>query len=216
MSHDTSLKWKLSQHLEYKWWQRYLRKKDVDQYLNWKTNSWNKVLETISSYLPEFQSKLILDAGCGPAGIFISLKESLVVALDPLIDKYYELPHFKPDRFQWTSFEKKQIEQLNDNNKYDIIFCMNAINHVNDVTLCYQKLIDALKPGGHLVISTDAHRHFLLKKIFQIIPGDVLHPVQLSINEYLNFLEKHQLRIVKNILYKPGNIFNYYITIATK
>jgi 2-polyprenyl-6-hydroxyphenyl methylase/3-demethylubiquinone-9 3-methyltransferase len=93
---------------------------------------------------------------------------------------------------------------------------MNAINHVNNIELCYDNLVKALKPDGYLIISTDAHKHPFLKKIFQLIPGDMLHPVQLDINEYNNFLTNRKLAIVKNILQKEEKIFDYYITIAQK
>jgi len=77
-------------------------------------------------------------------------------------------------------------------------------------------LVDSLKPNGFLVMSTDAHRYPLLKKIFQLLPGDMLHPIQLDINEYADFLEKNQMKLVKKILFKRESIFDYYILIAQK
>ncbi len=216
MTNTPRLKWKLAQNLEYKWWQRYLKNKDVSEYLQQKTNYWNKLIDSIADCLPSLNGKKILDAGCGPAGIFMALKNNEITALDPLLHKYKELPHFIPDQFPWTGFINSSIEVLNETEKYDLIFCMNAINHVNDIDLCYKNLSRALKPGGFLIISTDAHRSQLLKKIFQTIPGDMLHPIQLDINEYQHFLKQASLEIIKNILYKKEQIFHYYITIAKK
>ena len=158
----------------------------------------------------------VLDAGCGPAGIFIALNNNKVEAIDPLLDKYQNLPVFKPAHFGWTQFRNIPIEALDDKEKYDIVFCLNAINHVNDINICCKNLVDSLKPSGFLVMSTDAHRHPLLKKIFQLLPGDMLHPIQLDINEYADFLEKNQMKLVKKILYKRESIFDYYILIAQK
>ncbi len=93
---------------------------------------------------------------------------------------------------------------------------MNAINHVNDLALCYDNLINALKLGGYLVISTDAHRSGMLKKIFQWLPGDMLHPVQLGIDEYETLLTERKVQVIKNILYKREAIFDYYITVGRK
>lgn len=216
MQETATWKWKLAQTLEYKWWQNYLKKKDTNEYLQWKIHYWQDVLLQISKYVDIPNSKAILDAGCGPAGIFIALKGNTVDAIDPLLGKYQNLPHFQPEKFAWTQFESTSIEALNETEKYDIIFCMNAINHVNNIELCYDNLVKALKPEGFLVISTDAHKHSFLKKIFQFIPGDMLHPVQLNINEYNAFLTNRKLGIVKNILSKEEKIFDYYITIAQK
>ena len=158
----------------------------------------------------------ILDAGCGPAGIFIALNNHKVEAIDPLLDKYENLPVFKPANFSWTNFKNIPIELLDDKEKYEVVFCLNAINHVNDINLSCKNLVDSVKPNGFLVMSTDAHRHSFLKKIFQLLPGDMLHPIQLDINEYANFLEKNQMKLVKKILYKRESIFDYYILIAQK
>lgn len=216
MEETASWKWKLAQTLEYKWWQNYLEKKDTAEYLQWKCHYWQDVLLTISKYAEMPTGKAILDAGCGPAGIFITLKGNTVDAIDPLLDKYESFPHFKPGNYAWTQFKNIPIEELNEQEKYDFIFCMNAINHVNDIDKCYDNLVKSLKPGGYLIISTDAHKHNFLKKIFQLIPGDMLHPVQLNMEEYDEFLLKRNLAIIKNILYKQERIFDYYITIAKK
>ncbi len=87
---------------------------------------------------------------------------------------------------------------------------------MNDIDLCCKNLVDSLKPKGFLVMSTDAHRHPFLKKIFQLVPGDMLHPIQLDIEEYASFFEKNQVKLVKKILYKRESIFDYYILIAQK
>jgi 2-polyprenyl-3-methyl-5-hydroxy-6-metoxy-1,4-benzoquinol methylase len=216
LEQSPSWKWKLAQTLEYRWWHHYLQKKDTQAYLDWKIEYWEELLLTISKYVELPEGKTILDAGCGPAGIFLALKGNTVDAIDPLLDKYASFSHFQPEKCSWTHFRNIPIEQLEEIEKYDIIFCMNAINHVNNVALCYDNLVRALKPGGYLVISTDAHRHLFLKKLFQAFPGDMLHPVQLDINEYDALLTARNMEIIKHILYKEEKIFNYYITIAKK
>ncbi len=216
MEETATWKWKLAQTLEYKWWQNYLKKKDSIEYLEWKCHYWENLLQTISKNVEIPGGQAILDAGCGPAGIFIVLKDNTVDAIDPLLNKYKSLPHFQPEKYPWTQFKNIAIEDLNEDKKYDFIFCMNAINHVNDIDRCYDNLVKALKPNGHLIISTDAHRSNFLKKLFQLIPGDMLHPVQLNIKEYNALLEKRNLTIIRDILYKQERIFDYYITIAKK
>ncbi len=210
------LKWKLAQSLEIRWWKQYLGKKDVAGYLQQKMSYWDRFLKQIKPEIPVPAKLKILDAGCGPAGIFMALEGNTVVAIDPLLDKYRSLDHFRPLQYHWTSFRNEMMEKLDEENQYDLIFSINAINHVNDIDLCYNNLVKALKPGGFLVISTDAHRYKILKKIFQLFPGDALHPVQLSIDEYDSFLTRRGLTIGKRIRFKREAIFDYYITIAKK
>jgi 2-polyprenyl-3-methyl-5-hydroxy-6-metoxy-1,4-benzoquinol methylase len=212
----TTWKWKLAQKLEYKWWQRYLKKTGTEEYHQWKIKYWKDLLAVLSVYVPVTENSSIMDAGCGPAGIFMALEGNKVDAIDPLLDKYKSLPHFQPEKFAWTTFRNMPIELLDETEKYDMIFCMNAINHVNDIGLCCDNLLHSLKPNGYLVISTDAHKHSVLKKLFQLLPGDMLHPVQLDIAEYETLFTRGKADIVQQILYKEGNIFDYYITIAKK
>jgi 2-polyprenyl-6-hydroxyphenyl methylase/3-demethylubiquinone-9 3-methyltransferase len=216
MAIKKSWKWRLAQKLEYKWWQRYLKQKDIDEYHVRKRGYWQKFLAVLSDYIPIPAGARVLDAGCGPAGIFMALENNQVDAIDPLLEKYQHLAHFQPEKFRWTSYRAMMLESLDETEKYDFIFCLNVINHVNDIALCCDKLLRALKPDGYLVISTDAHRFRLLKKLFQLIPGDMLHPVQMSIAEFETVYTRGNAFVQNRILYKKGGIFDYYITIIKK
>lgn len=212
---SNSTKWKLAQTLEIKWWQNYLRDKDVEKYLSWKKDYWKNFIQKIPN-LPPLQQYQILDAGCGPAGIFTVLENNIVDAIDPLLDKYSTLPHFNSEQYKYTNFKNISIEALEVENKYDFIFCLNAINHVADIQLAYKKLANALKKDGIIYISVDAHRNNFLKKIFQFIPGDVLHPHQYNLKEYEYFLVQQGLQILPSIHIKKEPIFDYYLCIAQK
>ncbi len=211
-----NVKWKLAQKLEFLWWKRYLKKKNPSDYLLKKKQYWDRILNEIQPFVNLGRGAAVLDAGCGPSGIYMSLSDCKVNAIDPLLDKYVDLSVFQPESYPWTQFKTMPIEDLDVKNTYDVVFCMNAINHVNDLERCYQNLICALKPGGILVISTDAHRSKWLKKIFQLLPGDMLHPIQLDIDEYSAYLEKHQSSLIQKIRSKRELIFDYYILIAQK
>ena len=216
MTTNTSAKWKLAQNLELKWWKNYLKNKDRNQYLEWKCNYWSKFLFDIDKYveLPEHAS--ILDIGCGPAGIFMNLKGNHVIAADSLMQQYVNNNLLSQEKFPWVQFEQLSMEALHYTEKFDYIFCLNAINHVNNIEKCYDNLYRALKPNGFLIISTDAHKYHFLKKIFQWIPGDMLHPVQLDIYEYLTYLTSRNMTILDNSRYATEAIFDYYVTIAKK
>lgn len=213
---QSGVKWKLAQWLEYKWWQSYLKKKSTTEYLDWKSSYWNNILDTITPYVKPLENQTILDAGCGPAGIFMVLKANQVIAVDPLLDKYKNLPHFNPIHYPWVTFRNEPLENFEEKECFDIIFCLNAINHVKDIERCYDHLIDALKPGGILVISTDCHRNDVVKKIFQLLPGDMLHPIQLNLKEYNEKLTIRRMELLSTITLKREAIFDYCITVAVK
>jgi SAM-dependent methyltransferase len=218
-----SLRWKIAQAFEMRWWQHYLKNKPTADYAVWKTDYWQKLLTEIGWQPPSPQessqtvSAAILDAGCGPAGIFMALPTQKVVALDPLLDEYERnLPHFKRTDYPNTTFLSQPLESFDQYAAFDAVFCLNAINHVADLGRCFDVLVNATKKGGTLVVSIDAHNHAWLKPIFQLIPGDILHPHQYDLAEYTAMLTQRGCRIEKTLLKKKEFIFNYYVLVATK
>ncbi|GAB5552454.1 MAG: hypothetical protein Sapg2KO_20450 [Saprospiraceae bacterium] len=206
-------KWQLAQKLEIRWWQQYLRNKEVDAYLSAKKAYWHRVLREIDVSIPKHAK--VLDAGCGPAGIFMALPYCKVWATDPLMDHYQQkIPHFQTVDYPWTTFQNETLEDLNKVAEFDIIFCLNVINHVNDIKRAMDALVQAAKPGATFVLSIDAHRYPWLKTIFQTLPGDVLHPHQYALEDYRVMLEKRHCQIVQSLCLKPGRIFDYWILVA--
>jgi len=210
-----SWRWRLAQFLELRWWQGYLRKLDWADYVEAKRRHWRKVLVALDLRLNG--DERVLEAGCGPAGIFTILHEQQVDAIDPLLMAYENnLPDFSQDQFPYVHFQAMMLEQLDQKDTYDLVFCLNAINHVSNLQLATQRLAQSLKPGGTMLMSIDVHRHHFFKFIFRLIPGDVLHPQQDSLKDYVVLLEKHGLQIEKTLALKKGWIFDYVVIKAKK
>lgn len=98
--------------------------------------------------------------------------------------------------------------------KFDVVFCMNAINHVADINLAYDRLVDATKNNGYLVVSIDAHNHSFFKKLFRLIPGDILHPHQYDLDEYCDFMTARGCNIFKKQLVKKEFFFSHYVVVG--
>jgi 2-polyprenyl-6-hydroxyphenyl methylase/3-demethylubiquinone-9 3-methyltransferase len=208
------IRWKIAQAAELKWWQNYLKNKDTKSYLEWKKSYWIKFLQKCAICPP--QNTDCLDAGCGPAGIFIILENNTVDACDPLIDKYEGLDVFDKTSYANVNFFKSSIENFKFEKQYDNIFCLNAINHVADLKNSISKLSELLKESGTLLLSTDVHRHEFLKAIFRLLPGDILHPQQHSLKDYRKMIAEKNLEITAEILIKRTTIFDYYAFVIKK
>ncbi len=217
------LKWKVAQWFELRWWKGYLRGKKKQQYLEWKRNYWRGVL-SISGVSETLNStKTICDLGCGPAGIFIALPDIKITAVDPLIDAYEkQTPFFTKSDYPNVKFVRSTIEDFQTSevfktsDVYDIVFCLNAINHVHDIEKGFEKLNAVCADGGTLIVSIDAHNYSFFKYLFRLIPGDVLHPHQYDLEEYKALVEKQGMRIVKTELLKREGLFNHYLLVASK
>ncbi len=209
----TNLRWKIAQAAEIRWWQNYLNKKNKADYLKWKKEYWTNLLKETEVEIK--QSDAVLDAGCGPAGIFMIFENQRIEAIDPLLNEYDEkLNHFNPSDYPKVKFYPEPLESFQAKQSYDKVFCLNAINHVADLSLCFDKLVDFVKPGGTLIVSIDAHNYWGFKKIFRLLPGDILHPHQYDLKEYQKMLTDRKCTIQKCIAYKKEFFFDYYILVA--
>ena len=210
-----SLRWKIAQAAEIRWWQNYLKKKPKADYLIWKKKYWQTLLDKLK--LNFSKEDKILDAGCGPAGIFMILEEYSTDAMDPLLDSYEEkLTHFSKKQYPDIRFFNEPLETFSPKEKYDKVFCLNAINHVADLDLSFDRLVGFAKNGGTLIVSIDAHNYSFFKKIFRLLPGDILHPHQYDLSEYQKMLSDRGCIIEQSILYDKEFFFDYYILVVKK
>ncbi len=208
-----NLRWRCAQFFELRWWKNYLNSRDKSEYLRWKKTYWLDFLK--NSGLRLLPGAGVLDAGCGPAGIFTVLYDYKVDAVDPLLDQYAGmLPHFQPADYPYVRFFSQTLESFSPAKRYDVVFCLNAINHVANLDSSLDRLVALVQPGGYLLLSVDAHNYHWIRYLFQRLPADILHPHQFTCTEYAKMLRTRGLGIERTILIKKSGIFNYYLFVA--
>lgn len=206
--------WRLAQWLEIRWWKRYLSNKEVAPYLKDKRAYWLKLCEVLEV---EFEAKAsILDAGCGPAGLFLILEEQNVVAIDPLLDQYQNLSHFEAKNHPNILFQNTSIEDFTSNTSFDWVCCLNAINHVEDWGKGMDILSQAVNKNGQLLLGIDVHNHSWLKWIFRLFPADALHPHQHDRQDYRKALHDRGWTIKNEYTWKKGFIFDYWLVVCNQ
>ncbi len=211
------VRWKVAQFAEIRWWKKYLGPKDLSAYLSWKKNYWIELLEQILPHLKLEAGERVLDAGCGPAGINMVLTNHSVDAIDPLLDSYKEkLQMPKESAFPHVNFKNIALENVEEKDTYQAVFCLNVINHVANIKASLLNIIRAIKPGGSLVLTVDAHNWQLFRILFGLIPGDILHPHQYKLDEYKQLVENRGCVITYTKLVKREFIFSYYLLIAER
>ena len=210
-----SLRWRIAQKLELAWWRCYLARRPSTAYLRAKKRYWERLLDAAG---PELRpASRILDAGCGPAGIFLVLDGHEVVAIDPLLPAYRKhLPVFDPARYPWVVFEAYPLEHFTDAKGFDLACCMNAINHVEDWEGCLRQLHQLLRPGGRLLLSVDVHRRKGWQRLLQGTGVDLLHPHQHRQAEYLTFLGRIGFKDLSFHRIRAGKVFDHALFSARK
>lgn len=209
-------RWKAAQFAERQWWKNYLRNKSTDDYRTWKKDYWECLVHSLPDWASDRSNLDILDAGCGPAGIFMYYRKARVTAVDPLLPAYEKLPHFSSSNYPNVEFHSQRLEDYLPHARFDLIFCINAINHVQNLSAVLHRLHTSLKAGGKLVISSDVHRYKVLRRLFRLIPGDILHPHQMDEKEFRNALKAAGFQIQQGRYLRRQAIFSYLLLTAEK
>lgn len=100
----------------------------------------------------DFEGKLVCDFGCGPRGSLTWLTDTAhCVGIDVLADKYFaEFPDvIRSNGMTYVNNSENYI--LMQSQQADVLFTMNALDHVIHLEVMCNELIRILKPGGYLV-----------------------------------------------------------------
>jgi len=214
------LKWQLAQSAERKWWKHYLKTKDTQSYLSWKKAYWKNLLDQTGIDFDQYSGERVLDVGCGPAGVFIQLTHFKMDAVDPLLDYYNsQLAQFSYDLYPNVAFSAQPFETFSPPQKYKLIFCLNAINHFTHLEKSALKIVNSLDDEGCLIVSNDTHNYKLIKLLFRLFPGDILHPHQMDQQDCFElFMDKPSanMSLVTNHYMKKGVLFDHQLMVFKK
>ena len=204
----SQLRWRCAQYLEQRWWRRYLGRKDPQRYLREKRRYWEQLLDQLAAW-PSTDAA-VLDAGCGPAGIFTALHErNQVTALDPLLDRYAAWSLLHPQHYPTVRFVRASLEEADLAHDFEWIYCLNAINHVRDWQLSLDRLSEWAGSETRLLLTSDVHRHSYLWRLFRWLPGDLLHPQQHLPHHYRTALSQRGWLIEREVELRRERIFSY-------
>lgn len=164
----------------------------------------NPIKETsdnfITKNLPDLRSKSILDAGCGTGKFCAMAAErgaSFVKGIDlsPVMIEEAKR-NFPTGQFECADLSDVRIEAR----AYDVVICGLVLGHIEEQKKPLTALIDAIKPGGVLVI-TDFHPEQTAnnaKRTFKDSRSgktfEVRHTLH-SLDEYLSLLKNMGIKI---------------------
>ncbi|MCK4694257.1 MAG: methyltransferase domain-containing protein [Candidatus Cloacimonetes bacterium] len=93
--------------------------------------------------------KIVADFGCGPRGSLCWAKSaSKRIGIDVLVDKYEKFEISKHN-IEYIKNTEKSIPLPSD--YLDILFTLNAIDHVSNFDIICREIVRIIKPGGELI-----------------------------------------------------------------
>ena len=180
-----------------------MEKNKLNQWWNIKGNY--KILHKINPLRLEFilnnfdksiRKKNILDIGCGGGLIseLLAKKNANVTGID---ENIYNIKQAK-DHAKMGSikidYKNQSLDTFYKKNKkkYDLILCLEVLEHVNDVKKTLDKISELMKPGGTLILSTINRnlKSLLFAKIF----GEyVLNWIPVGTHQFEKFLKPEEI-----------------------
>ena len=180
-----------------------MEKSELNQWWNIKGNY--KILHKINPLRLEFilnnfdksiRKRNILDIGCGGGLIseLLAKKNANVTGID---ENIYNIKQAKEHAKMGSikiDYKNQSLDTFYKKNKkkYDLILCLEVLEHVNDVKKTLDKISELMKPGGTLILSTINRnlKSLLFAKIF----GEyVLNWIPVGTHQFEKFLKPEEI-----------------------
>lgn len=124
------------------------------------------------------QGLRVLDVGCGPNGGLLGFGACMRWGVDHLIDAYKEIG-FPLDRhdIQYSSIDCEHLPYPN--GVFDVVVCVNALDHFDDLDCSIAQIGRVLKNGGLFRVQVNIHAS---KKVAEplILSHELLHRTLLA------------------------------------
>ena len=118
-----------------------------------------KYIKDLELSVNSFKGMKLLDLGSGPFPNSLIFQDCDVYSLDPLFPKYIELGYPTFYYENRAKFVKSFSENMPfENNYFDAIISVNAIDHVDDFEKTALEIKRVLKPGGLLRLHVHYHK----------------------------------------------------------
>lgn len=154
----------------------------------------------------------VIEIGCGPFTQLKTIQQNRtiksVTLLDPLLDKYCQLPNctYKDNHFMNlpTTLICCQAEQLRPIGKFDAAICINVLEHVQDVPKVLIALHQCLRPKGILIFGERVYDGLNIKDVY-----DIGHPIRMKEIVVTNFLQQFQKLFINTPKHEWGLTYHF-------
>lgn len=204
--------WKDSQKNELGFWKKELQQENLDQrqrnayYLSLMEGHCSLIRDFVET--ADLQHKVLMDLGSGPQGILHVLPGLYKVAVDPLMDEFKQLGFdINANDVIVANAKAEEISSKFRKDFFDVIFCLNSIDHHQDPQLVVDNIHQVLKPGGDLILLTDTR-----------LPEqcDAYHKLPLTQKDILSWLKNFEIIETQEFPHGAGNPIMQFIVHAKK
>lgn len=171
--------------------------------------------EPAYSFIVNHLPAKVLDCGSGVCSILNgTVPNNSLIACDLLADEYAEF--FDYSKYNIVKPFPLACEELLYTEEFDIVHISNALDHTQNIVLAYQRLWDAVKQDGYLII-----QGFENEGLYENWAGLHQHNISLNSSNVLEIRDKNNLLLqlsgatIADKKYLP-NLDKYWITFIIK
>lgn len=152
----------------------------------------------INRNIGDLKNKIVVEIGCGPAGIIPYTHAASAIGIDQLMDEYQKMWDLSSDGVKYISNE---IESFNLTTKADIVICWNVLDHVRDIYISLKKIYNLLKDDGELWFMINLEDR---SKSAKVIKGNenAAHPWKVNLRSISILMSKNGLFWKEKMLMK--------------
>jgi ubiquinone/menaquinone biosynthesis C-methylase UbiE len=152
-------------------------------------------------YLEEssFKGKKVLDLGCGPHGGLIGFTDCDKYGVDHLIEEYKKIG-YPLDKHGIKYYQAKSEKLLFPNSYFDVVICINALDHVDSLRKTIKEISRILRKDGIFIAQINFHDN-----------ATITEPIVLNHKMLIRMLVKNNMILVKRIFqYRINQEDRYY------
>ncbi len=184
---------------------------DIREWVRVRTDTWARLVHYLDQRSLVKKRRRILDVGGKATTIFLALPGSHRYAVDPVYGHLFEQHPFLGDleQYRGVTFVALPVEELVEE-PFDLIFCINALDHVSEVDVVASRLKQLLAPGGVFVLIVDCYADKAVRDLVRWFDVDVPHPHHFVVEDIPRIFRGLRLRGQDNLIFKlffSGTLF---------
>ena len=169
---------------------------DMKEWLRVRRHTWASLLDLLKGEIAFDSSKRILDIGGGPTSIFLALREGEKYAVDPNLERLFDLHPFmrEVEEYKDVNFISSPIEEAALDKQFDLIFMINVLDHVGALKAVIDKVNELLVSFGILVIIVDCYADRAVRNIMSFFDIDLPHPHHFVTGDIIRLFPDYKLK----------------------
>ena len=169
---------------------------DMKEWLRVRRHTWASLLDVLKDEVAFSDKTTVLDIGNGPTSIFLALREGEKYAVDPNLERLFELHPFmkEVEEYRDVNFVSKLIEEATFEKQVDLIFMINVLDHVGELKPFADKVDELLAHSGTIVIIVDCYADRVVRNIMSFFDVDLPHPHHFVAEDIAMLFSSYQLK----------------------